>query len=108
MPCCTGKSHCEQVDVANFARIHVDSGFFETYQIDSLPLEQARPLWKEAHPYRPARAFEGEFLPKRHHFVDGGVLSNFPINASTTPAVPLRPHSASSCSGMNTATISRP
>ncbi len=83
----------EQVDVANFARASMSiPGFFETYQIDSLPLEHARPLWREAHPYRPARAFEGEFLPKRHHFVDGGVLSNFPINAFHNPSrVPLRP-----------------
>jgi NTE family protein len=83
----------EQVDVADFARASMSiPGFFESFQLQPLPTEVARPRWEEALPHRPAHSFEGAFLPKRHHFVDGGVLSNFPINAfHNTTRVPLRP-----------------
>jgi NTE family protein len=83
----------EQVDVADFARASMSiPGFFESFQLQPLPTEVARPRWEEALPHRPAHSFKGDFLPKRHHFVDGGVLSNFPINAfHNTSRVPLRP-----------------
>jgi NTE family protein len=83
----------EQVDVADFARASMSiPGFFETFQLEPLPLDVARPRWEEALTHRSPESFAGNFLPKRHHFVDGGVLSNFPINAfHNTTRVPLRP-----------------
>lgn len=83
----------DQVDVADFARASMSiPGFFESFQLAPLPVDVARPRWEETLPHRPAHSFEGDFLPKRHHFVDGGVLSNFPINAfHNTTRVPLRP-----------------
>jgi NTE family protein len=83
----------EQVNVADFARASMSiPGFFETFQLDSLPVDVARSRWSATLSHRPPESFEGNFLPKRHHFVDGGVLSNFPINAfHNATRVPLRP-----------------
>lgn len=83
----------EQVDVADFVRASMSiPGFFETFQLEPLPVDVARPRWEETLTHRSPESFAGNFLPKRHHFVDGGVLSNFPINAfHNTTRVPLRP-----------------
>jgi len=82
----------EEVNVADFARASMSiPGFFATFTVPSLPTEQALPLWRAAMQW-PDKCFEGDFLPKLHHFVDGGVLSNFPIDAFHNPVrVPLRP-----------------
>lgn len=82
----------DQVNVALFARASMSiPGFFATFQVPSLPADRARPRWQEATAW-PARCFEGDFLPATHHFVDGAVLSNFPIDAFHNPVrVPLRP-----------------
>lgn len=83
----------EQVDVADFARASMSiPGFFESFQLTPLPLDVARPRWEATLSHRPCESFAGNFLPSKHHFVDGGVLSNFPINAfHNTTRVPLRP-----------------
>ncbi len=81
------------VNVADFARASMSiPGFFATFQLPSRPCDEAtRALWKE-HTEWPERCYQGDFLPKTHHFVDGGVLSNFPIDAfHNTSRVPLRP-----------------
>jgi len=83
----------EEVNVADFARASMSiPGFFATFQVPSLPADDnARALWQQ-HTTWPDRCYQGEFLPKTHHFVDGGVLSNFPIDAfHNTSRVPLRP-----------------
>ena len=83
----------DAVNVADFARASMSiPGFFATFQLPSRPIDEAtRTVWKD-HTEWPARCYQGEFLPKTHHFVDGGVLSNFPIDAfHNTSRVPLRP-----------------
>jgi NTE family protein len=82
----------DEVNVADFARASMSiPGFFATFKVNSLPTAQALPLWKAAMQW-PDKSFEGDFLPKVHHFVDGGVLSNFPIDAfHNSVRVPLRP-----------------
>lgn len=83
----------DAVNVADFARASMSiPGFFATFQQPSLPANDAtRALWQQ-HTTWPDRCYEGAFLPKTHHFVDGGVLSNFPIDAfHNTSRVPLRP-----------------
>ena len=81
----------DQVNVADFARASMSiPGFFATFKVKSLPPEVARPLWRSQE--WPERCYEGDFLPETHHFVDGGVLSNFPIDAfHNKTRVPLRP-----------------
>jgi len=83
----------QAVDVALFARASMSIPFFfAPMRVPSLPVDAARPLWQDAMQDWPAHCFEGDFLPKEHCFVDGGVLSNFPIRAfHTTSRVPLRP-----------------
>lgn len=83
----------DDVNVADFARASMSiPGFFATFQRPSLPANDAtRTAWKK-HTEWPERCYEQDFLPKTHHFVDGGVLSNFPIDAfHNTSRVPLRP-----------------
>lgn len=83
----------DAVNVADFARASMSiPGFFATFQVKSLPATEAtRGLWKQ-HTSWPERCYQGAFLPETHHFVDGGVLSNFPIDAfHNTHRVPLRP-----------------
>ncbi|TDP83724.1 NTE family protein [Aquabacterium commune] len=83
----------DEVNVADFARASMSiPGFFATFQLPSLPADDAtRALWQQ-HTTWPDRCYSGNFLPKTHHFVDGGVLSNFPIDAfHNTSRVPLRP-----------------
>lgn len=84
-------THPDQVNVADFARASMSiPGFFSPFKVKSLPAEEARPLWRPQG--WPERCYEGDFLPAVHHFVDGGVLSNFPIDAFHNHArVPLRP-----------------
>lgn len=81
----------DQVNVADFARASMSiPGFFATFKVKSLPPDEARPLWRSEE--WPGRCYEGDFLPAVHHFVDGGVLSNFPIDAfHHKTRVPLRP-----------------
>ncbi len=81
----------DQVNVADFARASMSiPGFFSTFKVKSLPAEEARPLWRSQE--WPERCYAGDFLPAVHHFVDGGVLSNFPIDAfHQKTRVPLRP-----------------
>lgn len=81
----------DQVNVADFARASMSiPGFFATFKVNSLPADEARPLWRSQE--WPERCYEGDFLPAVHHFVDGGVLSNFPIDAfHQRTRVPLRP-----------------
>ena len=81
----------DQVNVADFARASMSiPGFFSTFKVKSLPADEARPLWRGQE--WPERCYEGDFLPAVHHFVDGGVLSNFPIDAfHIRNRVPLRP-----------------
>lgn len=81
----------DQVNVADFARASMSiPGFFATFKVTSLPADEARPLWRNEE--WPERCYEGDFLPAVHHFVDGGVLSNFPIDAfHQKTRVPLRP-----------------
>lgn len=81
----------DEVNVADFARASMSiPGFFATFQVPSLPADQARETWQALE--WPDRCYEGDFLPKVHHFVDGGVLSNFPIDAfHNNTRVPLRP-----------------
>jgi NTE family protein len=83
--------HPDQVNVADFARASMSiPGFFSTFKVKSLPAEEARTLWRSQG--WPERCYEGDFLPAVHHFVDGGVLSNFPIDAfHHRTRVPLRP-----------------
>lgn len=82
----------DEVDVADFARASMSiPGFFAPYRIPSLAPDVARPLWKDLKPALVARARGKAFLPKQHCFVDGGVLSNFPIQAFHANRVPLRP-----------------
>ena len=82
----------EQVNVAEFARASMSiPGFFAPFTVPSLPADVARPLWKAERVWADEN-FEGDFLPKQHCFVDGGVLSNFPIAAfHSRSRVPLRP-----------------
>lgn len=82
----------DQVDVAEFARASMSiPGFFAPFTVPSLPPDVARPLW-QAERIWAAENFEGDFLPRHHCFVDGGVLSNFPIAAFHAHGrVPLRP-----------------
>jgi len=84
-------THPDQVNVADFARASMSiPGFFSPFKVKSLPAEEARPLWRSQG--WPERCYEGDFLPAVHHFVDGGVLSNFPIDAfHNRTRVPLRP-----------------
>lgn len=81
----------DAVNVADFARASMSiPGFFATFQVPSLPPDVARPLWQSQGWHD--RDYEGDFLPTMHHFVDGGVLSNFPIDAfHNKHGVPLRP-----------------
>lgn len=81
------------VDVAEFARASMSiPGFFAPYRLPSLPVDVATKIWQEVKPGLVAKARGPHFLPKQHCFVDGGVLSNFPINAFHNPKrVPLRP-----------------
>jgi len=83
----------DAVNVADFARASMSiPGFFATFQLPSRPVDgDTVAVWKE-HTEWPERCYQGDFLPKTHHFVDGGVLSNFPIDAfHNTSRVPLRP-----------------
>lgn len=82
-----------QALLADLARASMSiPGFFATFQRPPLPQPLAKARWEKAFPYRIKESFEGNFLPSRHHFVDGGVLSNFPIKAFHKPhVVPLRP-----------------
>lgn len=82
----------EQASVAEFARASMSiPGFFAPFTIPSLPPDVARPLWQAERAWADEN-FEGNFLPKQHCFVDGGVLSNFPIAAFHAEGrVPLRP-----------------
>jgi NTE family protein len=82
------------VNVAEFARASMSiPGFFATYKVPSRPVDDnIRGIWREAMPNWPEESLGGQFLPKVHHFVDGGVLSNFPIDAfHNSERVPLRP-----------------
>ncbi len=81
----------DQVNVADFARASMSiPGFFAPFKIKSLPADEARPLWRCQE--WPDRCYEGDFLPEVHQLVDGGVLSNFPIDAfHVKTRVPLRP-----------------
>ena len=82
----------EQVNVAEFARASMSiPGFFAPFTVPSLPADVARPLWRAERVWADEN-FEGDFLPRQHCFVDGGVLSNFPIAAfHSRNRVPLRP-----------------
>ncbi len=82
----------EQADVAMFARASMSiPGFFAPFTVPSLPADVARPLWQAERAWADEN-FEGDFLPRHHCFVDGGVLSNFPIAAfHAAGRVPLRP-----------------
>lgn len=82
----------EQANVAMFARASMSiPGFFAPFSVPSLPADVARPLWQAERVWA-AENFEGDFLPKQHCFVDGGVLSNFPIASFHSHSrVPLRP-----------------
>ena len=83
----------DAVNVADFARASMSiPGFFATFQLPSRPIDEAtRAVWQE-HTEWPDRCYKDNFLPQTHHFVDGGVLSNFPIDAfHNTSRVPLRP-----------------
>lgn len=83
----------DAVNVADFARASMSiPGFFATFQLPSRPINEAtRAVWQE-HTEWPDRCYKDNFLPQTHHFVDGGVLSNFPIDAfHNTSRVPLRP-----------------
>jgi NTE family protein len=83
--------HPDDVNVADFARASMSiPGFFATFQLKSLPTDAALPRWRKLGWH--AKNYEGDFLPSVHHFVDGGVLSNFPIDAfHEASRVPLRP-----------------
>ena len=82
----------DEVNVADFARASMSiPAFFQTFQLPSLPADQARDRWRQ-HTEWPEHCYQGNFLPQVHHFVDGGVLSNFPIDAfHNAHRVPLRP-----------------
>lgn len=83
----------DQALVADLARASMSiPGFFATFQRPPLQQPLAKERWKKAFPHRIDTSFDGQFLPSRHHFVDGGVLSNFPIKAFHKPnVVPMRP-----------------
>jgi NTE family protein len=83
----------DEVDVALFARASMSIPFFfAPLRVPSLPVDAARPLWQDEMDDWSEHCFEGDFLPKEHCFVDGGVLSNFPIRAfHAVNRVPLRP-----------------
>ncbi len=83
--------HPEEANVADFARASMSiPGFFATFQLKPLPADLARPRWRRLHWHE--HDYQGDFLPSVHHFVDGGVLSNFPIDAfHESSRVPLRP-----------------
>ncbi|MBH1986400.1 MAG: patatin-like phospholipase family protein [Burkholderiales bacterium] len=85
-------AHPDEVNVADFARASMSiPAFFQTFQLPSLPPDQVRERWRQ-HTEWPERCYQGDFLPAVHHFVDGGVLSNFPIDAfHNAHRVPLRP-----------------
>lgn len=81
----------DAVDVADLARASMSiPGFFAPFRVASLPPDLVRERWCALG--WPAPCYDGAFLPKQHVFVDGGVLSNFPIAAfHASHRVPLRP-----------------
>ena len=81
----------DAVDVADLARASMSiPGFFAPFRVESLPADTVRERWRALDWHPPC--YDGDFLPRQHVFVDGGVLSNFPIAAfHASHRVPLRP-----------------
>lgn len=57
--------------------------FFETYTVHRVDHKSTKEIWQQH------LNWKGEKIPKKVQFVDGGVLSNFPINAFANPNNPV-------------------
>lgn len=81
----------DQLDAALLARASMSIPlFFAPVRVASRPADQVRHLWRRFN--WPEHDYEGDFLPREHCLVDGGVLSNFPIRAfHARGRLPLRP-----------------
>jgi NTE family protein len=80
----------EKVNPAHFARASMSIPyFFEPLKIPSLPLSpHLKKLWKEVGFYIETE----KGLPEKAVFIDGGIMSNFPIDTFHTPkSVPRMP-----------------
>ncbi|MDR4988470.1 MAG: patatin-like phospholipase family protein [Bacteroidales bacterium] len=84
----------EQVNPACFVRASMSIPFFfEPYVVRNIPgggsYEDSSLTWAQS-TWRRHTGFRGR-IPRNVHFVDGGMLSNFPINAFHRPGVPAKP-----------------
>lgn len=71
----------EDVNPADFVRASMSIPiFFETFEVDNIPTEEVRPHWENMLNLPP-----GARIPRKALFVDGGVISNFPINIFFNP-----------------------
>ncbi len=76
----------KKINPARFVRASMSiPGFFHPYRVPGIPkgAEAAR-RWKELAGYKGR-------LPKEVYFVDGGIMSNFPINLFHVKGVPMSP-----------------
>lgn len=67
--------------------------FFEPYKVDNIPYASTyedRELPREQTKWRKHTGYRGK-IPSVVHFVDGGMLSNFPINAFHRQGQPAKP-----------------
>ena len=76
----------QKVNPARFVRASMSiPGFFHPYRVPGIPQgADAARRWKELAGYK------GK-LPKQVYFVDGGIMSNFPINLFHVKGVPASP-----------------
>ena len=76
----------QKVNPARFVRASMSiPGFFHPYRVPNIPQgADAARRWKEL------AGYTGK-LPKQAYFVDGGIMSNFPINLFHVKGVPITP-----------------
>jgi NTE family protein len=82
----------DNLDIADFVRMSMSiPGFFAPVRVPSLPVTEAlRDAWGQLK--WPPASYVGDFLPAEHCFVDGGILSNFPIKVfHSKSGIPLCP-----------------
>lgn len=73
----------KDLEVADFVRASMSIPvFFSIHRITSIPVDQVRHCWKQNLNYPPDAP-----IPSEVNFVDGGILSNFPINIFFNPNV---------------------
>ena len=76
--------HLKDIHPGDFVRASMSIPvFFETYTLTNINENSTLKIWSEQ------LNWKADFIPDKEQFIDGGILSNFPISVFANPANPI-------------------